>query len=66
MRVVMRRQMSGTRDGKSWPAPGGTMDVTQAEADALVRQGMADHVEATSEPARKRETKPAPNRRETR
>lgn len=41
VKVRMRHQMSGTRDGVDWPAPGGEIDLPDAEAAALCAQGMA-------------------------
>lgn len=40
-RVKMIAQISGTRDGKDWPAPGETLTCSKAEADDLVRAGLA-------------------------
>lgn len=34
--VTMRTQISGTRNGAEWPAPGGSMEVSDDEAAALV------------------------------
>lgn len=39
--VKMRVQISGTRDGKDWPAPGQMLTVSDAEAADLIRNGMA-------------------------
>ena len=44
VKVRMRHQMSGTRDGADWPAPGGEIDLPDAEAAALCAQGMAEPV----------------------
>jgi len=44
-KVTMKFQISGTRDGLDWPAPGDTIDVPADEAAALVAQGVADPVE---------------------
>lgn len=41
MRVTMRAQISGTRDGKDWPVPGESIDLPEAEAKQLIEQGMA-------------------------
>ena len=41
MRVVMKSQISGTRNGLSWPAPGTEVDLPDAEAKALLRSGDA-------------------------
>jgi hypothetical protein len=42
MLVTMRRQISGTRDGVDWPAPGGTIDVPDDEAATLIQLGHAE------------------------
>lgn len=39
--VVMASQISGTRNGVDWPAAGEKMDVPEAEADQLIRAGLA-------------------------
>ncbi len=41
MIVTMRRQISGTRDGVDWPAPGETIDVPDDEAAQLISLGHA-------------------------
>lgn len=41
MIVTMRRQISGTRDGVDWPAPGETIDVPDDEAATLIALGHA-------------------------
>lgn len=43
--VRMRRQISGTRHGVPWPAPGGTIDVSESDAKVLVRHRHAVVVE---------------------
>lgn len=43
-KVTMRFQISGTRDGLDWPAPGDIIDVPADEADSLVAQGLAEPV----------------------
>ncbi len=50
----MTAQISGTRDGKDWPAPGGTVDVDADEARDLIGAGMA--VESADQPADKVES----------
>lgn len=42
MLITMRRQISGTRDGVDWPAPGGTIDVPDDEAATLISLGHAE------------------------
>lgn len=39
--VRMVGRISGSRDGKDWPAPGGTIELPTEEADALLINGMA-------------------------
>lgn len=41
MRVRMVQQVSGTRDGASWPAPGTEVDLPDFEARALISGGAA-------------------------
>ena len=43
--VTMRRQVSGKRNGRAWPAPGEAVEVSDAEAPALVRNGLAEMAE---------------------
>lgn len=56
----MKVQVSGTRDGQDWPAPGDELDVTDDEAVSLLNAGLAVPVEK-SEPekavAKKAETR---------
>jgi hypothetical protein len=40
-KVTMLTQISGTRDGEYWPKPGGEIEVTDQEADLLIRNGQA-------------------------
>ncbi|MER8042714.1 hypothetical protein [Streptomyces sp. NPDC094032] len=42
MRVRMRVQISGTRDGAEWPERGGTIDLPDDEAEQLIRYGAAE------------------------
>lgn len=54
MRVTMRVQISGTRDGREWPAPGGDVELTSEEAAQLCAMGLAETVKGqveTSKPA---------------
>ena len=46
MRIRMKVQISGTRDGQDWPAPGGELDVPDAEGATLCEQGAAIPVPA--------------------
>lgn len=50
MRVKMRHQISGTRDGVAWPAPGEEIDLPDDEAVTLLRQGMAEAIEDKAAP----------------
>lgn len=45
MKIKMRYQVTGTRDGVKWPPRGGIVDLPDAEAEGMVRQGYADPVE---------------------
>lgn len=40
-RIQMVAGISGTRDGQDWPAIGGTLDVSDAEAGELIASGLA-------------------------
>ncbi len=53
MNVTMLRQVSGTRDGVEWPAPGATIDVTDDEAATLIDNGLAEPAAPAPEPSRK-------------
>lgn len=44
MRVKMKQQISGLRDGVRWPAPGATLDVPDAEGADLCASGAAEAV----------------------
>jgi hypothetical protein len=49
MKIVLTGQISGTRDGKSWPPPGTDLDLPDQEAEGLIRAGTAiraDHKDA--------------------
>jgi hypothetical protein len=48
MKVTMRTQVSGWRDGKEWPAAGEILDTTKDEAEDLIRMGLAYVVAPTS------------------
>jgi hypothetical protein len=37
----MREQILGTRNGQSWPPPGGEIDLPEGEASKLVASGRA-------------------------
>lgn len=59
MNITMLRQVSGTRDGVDWPAPGESMDVPDDEAAGLIGNGLA---KAADEPA----PEPEPSRKGSR
>lgn len=65
MRVAMKLQISGTRNGEPWPARGETIDLPDDEAAALVAQGAAEPAGETADAApeqgkpRRRSGKPA-------
>lgn len=57
MRVRLTCQISGTRNGLSWPAPGAVVSLPDHEAESMISLGLAvpapDEVEtATMAPAR--------------
>jgi hypothetical protein len=45
----MNVQISGTRNGEDWPAPGEEITVADWEADDLIRNGQASSTDATDE-----------------
>ena len=49
MRVTMKLQISGTRNGEPWPARGETIDLPDDEAAALVAQGAAEPAGETAD-----------------
>jgi hypothetical protein len=51
MIVTMLRQVSGTRDGVDWPAPGESIDVPDDEAESLIGNGLAKAADGEPEPA---------------
>lgn len=50
VRVRMKHQMSGTRQGVDWPAPGEEIALPEDEAVTLLNSGMAEPVEDRDEP----------------
>ncbi|MBO0917534.1 hypothetical protein [Streptomyces laculatispora] len=64
MKVRMKVQMSGTRNGEEWPARGEVADLPTGEAQHLVASGIAEEASAVSEP--EVETATAPNTAEKR
>ncbi len=41
LEVVMKVQLSGTRDGEDWPKPGTTVTLPRDEATSMVANGLA-------------------------
>lgn len=62
MKVRMRAQVSGTRDGERWPAVGGELVVPDAEGADLCSQGLAEPVAEPEKPERA-VAKAAPDKR---
>lgn len=62
MRVQMRAQITGTRDGELWPGPGVEVDLPDEEGAALCASGHA--VPAVSGPVVERATAPAGEERD--
>jgi len=50
VKVQMVVQISGTRDGADWPAPGGILEVPAEEAADLIAHGFAKVIEAKATP----------------
>jgi hypothetical protein len=44
MNIKMKAQLTGTRDGVSWPSPGETVDLPDHEAAKLCAAGLAEPV----------------------
>ncbi len=61
MKVRLKIQITGTRDNKSWPAPGKTVELPDAEGAKLCAAGLADPVVED-----RSEKRPAVKRAETR
>ncbi len=53
MLITMKTQISGTRDGADWPAPGGTIDVPDGEAADLIAGGLAEPAPQAETPAKR-------------
>lgn len=62
MRVRMKHQISGTRDGLDWPAPGEEIDLPDDDAAAVLNTGMAEPAGEKKAP----EKRPAAGKPETR
>lgn len=50
-KVRIVAQVSGTRNGEDWPKPGETLTVSAAEAEDLIRTGIAAELNAPEENA---------------
>lgn len=60
MKLQMKVQVSGTRNGEDWPAPGDVVEVPDEEAVLLLNGGLAETVESAKPEkaaARKAETR---------
>ncbi|MGW6418842.1 hypothetical protein [Streptomyces sp. NPDC055055] len=66
MRVRMKATLSGTRDGEPWPERGGIVDLSDDEAQHLIRAGIAeeDQTESAPESEPEVETATAPDEAE--
>lgn len=51
MRVLMLAQISGTRNGRSWPGKGQTIDLPDEEAAQMCAAGLAETVKERPEKA---------------
>ena len=61
MRVKMKVQLSGTRNGKPWPGMGETLELPGEEAAQMCASGMAETVKGETEkavPAKAETTEP--------
>ncbi|MFF4347535.1 hypothetical protein [Streptomyces sp. NPDC001530] len=50
MKVRMKLQISGTRDGQEWPAKGGEVDLPDDEGAQLCASGLAEPLADGNEP----------------
>lgn len=53
MKIKMRQQITGTRDGQPWPAVGGEMVVPDTEGAVLCSQGLAVPVAEKPKPEKR-------------
>ena len=60
MKVRMKVQMSGTRNGEEWPAKGEVAELPTAEAAHYVASGIAEEVTAPEAAPEQPETATAP------
>ena len=58
MRVRMKVDVSGVRDGKPWPGRGEALDVPDDEGAGLCAAGLAEPVAAKDEPEKAVEPEP--------
>lgn len=64
MKIKMKAQISGLRDGKDWPAPGEEVTVSDEEGATLCDAGLAEPVASkSSDTAEKRPAKKAAEKR---
>ena len=65
MRVRMKVNLSGTRDGEPWPERGKTVDLPDDEAQHLIRAGIAEeHLDKDEPDAPVEETATVPDEAE--
>ena len=64
MKIRMKGDISGTRDGRPWPKRGEVAEVSDAEGALLCAQGMAEPV--AEAPAERVEKRPVAKRAEKR
>lgn len=57
VKIKMTQQITGTRDGSPWPAPGGELVVPDAEGAELCAQGLAVPVAETPKPEKRKTRK---------
>ena len=50
MKVTMRAEISGTRNGVDWPKKGGEIDLPDQEAADMCAAGLAEPVAAPEQP----------------
>jgi hypothetical protein len=58
MKVKMKVQVSGTRNGARWPEPGKTIDVSADEAKQLIAAKLAEEPSTAKKPTAKKPTEP--------
>lgn len=50
MKIEMKAQIAGSRNGVRWPAAGGVVDLPTGEALDLIKAGLAEPVAEVAEP----------------